>query len=256
MVSDRFADADLTLDAFLGGRLALWQPTAGYRAGIDPVLLAASVPARPGQSVLDLGCGAGAAALCLDARVKGLTLAGVELQPAYADLARRNAAAAGADFEVVTGDLAALPAPIRARSFDHVLANPPYFDEGAHSDPVDKGRAVARSEVTPLAEWVETAAKRLAPRGYLHLIHRAERLPDLLTSAQRHLGSLEVLPLSARAGRAPELMILRARKSGRAAFRLHHPIILHSGERHIRDGESYTPGIVAVLRDGAALTWG
>ena len=50
---------DLTCDDFLGGRLSIWQPRDGYRAGVDPVLLAASVPARAGQSVLELGCGTG-----------------------------------------------------------------------------------------------------------------------------------------------------------------------------------------------------
>ena len=70
-------DDDLTHDAFLGGRLHLWQPRRGYRAGVDPVLLAASVPAKAGQSVLDLGCGAGAAALCLGAREPGLELLGM-----------------------------------------------------------------------------------------------------------------------------------------------------------------------------------
>ena len=87
-----FSDSELSCNEFLGGRVRLWQPLSGYRAGVDPVLLAASVPATAGQTVLELGCGAGAAILCLAARVPGLHLTGVELQPAYADLARRNAA--------------------------------------------------------------------------------------------------------------------------------------------------------------------
>ena len=81
------ADPELTHDGFLGGRLHLWQPRRGYRAGVDPVLLAASVPAQAGQSVLDLGCGAGAAMLCLGVRVPGLDLNGLEVQPDYAALA-------------------------------------------------------------------------------------------------------------------------------------------------------------------------
>ena len=88
---NRFTDDDLSCNDFLGGRVRLWQPKAGYRAGVDPVLLAASVPAEPGQSVLELGCGGGAAILCLAARIPGLQLIGVELQAAYAELAGRNA---------------------------------------------------------------------------------------------------------------------------------------------------------------------
>ena len=70
----RFEDDALSCDAFLGGRLRIWQPRAGYRAGIDPVMLAAAVPARPRQSVLELGCGAGTASLCLAAQPSSSTL--------------------------------------------------------------------------------------------------------------------------------------------------------------------------------------
>ena len=90
-----FGAEDLTDDAFLSGRLQLLQPRKGYRAATDPVLLAACVPAKAGQSVLDLGCGAGTASLCLAIRVPGLRHAGLELQPDYADLARQNASPLG-----------------------------------------------------------------------------------------------------------------------------------------------------------------
>ena len=250
-----FAADELSRDAFLGGRVFLHQPRRGYRAGVDPVLLAAAVPARAGQSVLELGCGAGAAILSLGARVPGLRLTGVELQPAYADLARRNAASNAQEMEVVCADLAELPTALRQRQFDHVIANPPYFRAGAHVSADDPGRRLALGERTPLDDWLAAAARRLAPRGYLHLIQRSERLPDLLAGCAGRLGSVEVLPLAARAGRAPELLILRARKGGRAAFRLHAPLILHEGARHLRDGDGYRPEIARVLRAGAALPW-
>ena len=250
-----FADSELSCNGFLGGRVQLWQPVQGYRAGVDPVLLAAAVPAKPGEAVLELGCGAGQALLCLGARVPGLSLAGVELQPPYAALARRNAAANGQDIEVIEADFSALPEGLKQRQFHHVIANPPYFKAGAHSQARDTGRQVALGEGTPLADWIGTAARRLAPKGYLHMIQRADRLPDMLAGCSGALGSVEVLPLAPRTGRASELVILRARKGGRADFRLHAPLILHEGTRHERDGESYLPQIRAVLRDGAALPW-
>lgn len=242
--------SELTRDAFLGGKLHLLQPKEGYRAGLDSVLLAASVPATKGQRVLDLGCGAGAVSLCLGARVPGLVLTGVELQDSYAELARRNG---GADFEVVAADLSNLPLSLRQRQFDHVLANPPYFDRAASRAARDEGREAALGEATPLAVWVKVAAKRLAPKGLAHFIHRIERLPDVLAAMQRHLGSIEVLPIAPRTERRIELVILRARKSGRAAFRMHSPLILHEGPCHLEDGDSFAPQIREVLRDGAAL---
>lgn len=256
MMTESFAEDALSRDGFLGGRLRLRQPCKGYRAGVDPVLLAASVPARSGERVLDLGCGAGAAMLCLGARVPDLCLVGVEIQPAYAVLARRNAAENGIPAVVHVADLSALPAPLRQAEFDHVIANPPYFRAGAHSRAHDEGRALALGGGgQELGAWVEAAARRLAVRGYFHVIQRVARLPELLAAcAQARLGSVELLPLSARMGREPELAILRARKGGRAAFRLHSPLVLHEGERRT-SREDYRPQIMTVLRDGAPLPW-
>ncbi|MCT8158940.1 tRNA1(Val) (adenine(37)-N6)-methyltransferase [Pseudoruegeria sp. SHC-113] len=244
---------DLTQDAFLGGRLSVWQPRAGYRAGVDPVLLAAAVPAKAGDNVLELGCGAGVASLCLAARVPGLVQAGIEVQPFYAALARRNAEENGVALEVFEGDLAAPPEALKARSFTHVIANPPYFLRNRGTAAPQAGRERAMGEETLLADWLSTAARRLAPKGWLTLIQDAERLPDLLRDMPASLGSLTVLPLAAREGRAAHRVILQARKGGQAAFCLRAPVVMHDGPRHIVDGEDYAPMIRAVLREGAAL---
>lgn len=243
----------MTENAYLGGRVTIRQPAQGYRAGVDPVLLAASVPARAGETVLELGCGVGTAALCLARRVPGITVTGIELQPAYAALARENAAANSLPLEVVEADLAALPFALRQQQFNHVIANPPYFDRNAGSPSKDSGRELAMGEALPFSAWVDTAARRLAPKGIASFIHRAERLPDLLAAMQPRLGSLECVPLQPRIGRVAKLVLLRGRKGGRAAFRLHAPIVLHEGAKHLEDGDDYTAEISAVLRDGAAL---
>lgn len=246
-------EAAFSRDAFLGGRLQVWQPRRGYRAGVDPVLLAAAVDAQPGQAVLDLGCGVGVASLCLGARVGPLRLHGVEVQPEYAALARLNAQAAGLDFTVTTGDLAALPAELRMQRFDHVIANPPYFDRSNSVAAKDAGREVAMGEGLALTDWVAVAARRVVDGGYVTFINRAERLPDLLAAMLARLGSVVALPLTPRRGRDAQLVLLRGRKGGRAAFRLADPVLMHDGAVHQRDGEDYAPVIRAVLRDGAAL---
>ena len=155
------APLETTTDGFLGGRLSILQPRHGYRAAMDPVLLAAAVPARAGEAVLELGCGVGVASLCLGARVAGLRLAGVERQADYAALARANALQNGIAFDVELADLAALPPALRARSFDHVIANPPYFPAGGGTPARDPGREGALREETPLALWVDAGLRRL-----------------------------------------------------------------------------------------------
>ncbi|WP_309665959.1 methyltransferase [Tabrizicola sp.] len=246
-----YPDADLSDDKFLCGKLRLYQPLKGYRAATDPVLLAAACPATPGQSVLDLGCGAGAAALCLGLRVPGLHLSGLELQPDYADLARRNATRNGIALTVVEGDIAHVPASLR-QGFDHVIANPPYYPVGGTPSPV-KSRATAMQTGTPLAAWVDAASRRLNPGGWLTLICGADSLPQVLAAMGSKLGSASVLPLAPRAGKPAPRILLTARKGGRAAFRLLAPFVIHAGPAHDGDRESYTPAANAVLRDGADL---
>ena len=248
-----FPDSALTTDGFLSGRLRLRQPRTGYRAATDPVLMAAAVPARRGESILELGCGAGVASLCLAARVPGVALTGLELQPDYAELARWNAMDNGVALRIVVGDLADLPAELRAESFDHVMANPPYYPARGGTAAADPGRETALREATPLAAWIDTAIRRLKPGGWLTVIQLAERLPDLLAGLDARMGSVRVLPLAARAGRPAGRIILHARKGGRAPFRLCAPLVLHAGPEHLADGEDYTPLVRAVLRDGAAL---
>lgn len=245
----------LTHDAFLGGRLTITQPADGFRAGVDAVLLAAACPARAGDRVLELGCGVGTASLCLGARV-AVDLYAVELQTDYADLARANAAANGQDLQVWSCDLRDMPVDLRSQSFDHVIANPPYFQRSQGTQAADKGRDTALGGDTPLADWLRVAAKRLAPKGWLTMIQRMDRLPDMLAGLPADLGSVQVLPIAARVGRPAHLCVMQARKQGRAPFALMAPFVMHEGAEHLRDGDDYTALARAVLRDGMALPFG
>jgi tRNA1(Val) A37 N6-methylase TrmN6 len=244
-----FAAESLSRDRFLDGRLTILQPKDGYRAAMDPVLLAAAVPARPGEAVLELGCGAGLASLCLARRVPGVRISGLEKQAAYADLAHRNGALNDLMFDVIEGDIAAPPAILRHRSFDHVIANPPYFPSGSGTAARDTGRELAQREDLLLADWVRLGLKRLRPGGRLTFIQAADRLPDLLRALGAGTGSTAVLPIAARLGRPAGRIILQTRKGGRGAFRLLPPFIVHEGASHLKDGDDLTAAAGAVLRN-------
>lgn len=239
---------------FLGGRLRIWQPVSGYRAGADAVMLAASCPARPGQSVLELGCGAGVALYCLGTRVPGLELAGLELQPAYADLARRNGRENHIPAEIVTGDLGQMPQGLRERSFDHVIANPPYFTDGTPAP--DPARHRARHEATDFGTWIGAGLRRLKPGGRITLIQRAARLADILRRLEGAAGDIAILPVAARSGRDAGRVIVTARKGAKGPLRLLSPFIMHEKTAHIQDGEDLSRDARAVLRDGTAIDLG
>lgn len=241
-------DADLlTHDAFLGGKLHLWQPQEGYRAATDPVLLAAACPATSGQSVLELGCGVGTASLCLRTRVD-VQLSGVELQSDYANLARRNATEAGYEMEVIDADLTQLPIEVRVRSFDHVILNPPYYGPGTSSP--NEGRDTALREQTALSTWVDTALRRAGPKGIITVIHLAERIGDLIELLNPRAGLIEIKPISARAGKPAGRVLLRAHKGRASRSILHNPLVLHDGARHLRDGDDYSQAATDILRHG------
>ena len=245
---------NVTIDDFLSGAIKVAQPKLGYRAGIDPILLAASIPAKSGQTVLELGCGVGTASLALAHRVTDLSITGVEVQERYSELARQNAYLNNLPFSVVCADLTALPGEIRDQQFDHVFANPPYFDRSSSTRSDDGGRDRAMGESDELGIWLSVAAKRVKPKGYAHFIFRTERMDEFLRLLPASLGSRVITPIVPRQGRESTLFMAHARKNGRALFRLESPLILHKGAFHQQDGEDYSQKISKVLRDGDALT--
>lgn len=251
--TEPFAGDELSRDDFLGGAVRLWQPKDGYRAGVDPVLLAASIPAKAGETVLELGCGGGAALACLATRVPGLNCTGIEMQPAYAALAQRNLDDNRLAGSVYCADLSNLPADVKSQRFDHVIANPPYFENFRAVAPRSHERAVSRAGALPLETWVSVASKRLKPGGAATFIQRADRLPELMSAFFGCLGALELWPIHPRSLRPARLVLLRGRKERRAAFVAHPPLVLHRGDSHERDADSYTEIVSKVLRSPQSL---
>jgi tRNA1(Val) A37 N6-methylase TrmN6 len=237
-------------DTLLDGRVYLKQPREGYRVAIDPVFLAAAVPAEAGHLVLDLGSGVGAASLCLAARVADCRVLGLEIQPALVALARENIAQNGMSgrVEVMIGGLRAPPPRLAPGSFHHVMTNPPYLEseDGAVSPYPGKATSNHEGEVD-LAAWMRFAVNMLRPKGTLVVIHRSDRLDDLLAALHNRVGEVMIYPLWPKQGRAAKRILLRARKGLNTPMALLPGLVLHE-----EDGR-YTPGAEAVLRDVAGL---
>jgi tRNA1(Val) A37 N6-methylase TrmN6 len=246
------AEPLFTEDRLLGGRVRLRQPAEGYRVAIDPVFLAAAVPAEPHQSVLDVGCGSGAAMLCLAARVPSCRVIGIELQRDLVRLAGDNVILNGMEnrLSVMLGDLLQPPPRLAFGAFDHVMANPPFIERARAAPPVPSGagRATATTEGdADLAAWVRFALAMVRAKGTVTFIHRADRLDALLGHIAGRAGEVVVFPLWAGAGKAASRVIVRARKQVAAPARLAPGLVLHQP-----DGR-FTAPAEAVLRGGEGI---
>lgn len=239
-----------TEDDFLGGRLRLRQPKTGYRVGADSVLLAAAVPARPGERVLDVGTGSGGVAICLAARLPGILVDGLELQPELARFAALNVDLNGlADrVRIVAGDLARAPGDLPRNVYDHVMTNPPYLEGETATAPPEPSKAAAfLSGETDFRTWVRLSLKFVKPFGWLHLVQRMDRLGDLLTALDGRAGDIIIYPLWPKAGQNAKRVIVQARKGGRGPLKLLPGLVLHEA-----DGR-YSAAAEAVLRGGQGL---
>jgi tRNA1(Val) A37 N6-methylase TrmN6 len=249
------AEAELSDDAVLGGRLRLLQPRGGHRFGHDAILLAAAVTAKAGERALDLGSGVGAAGLALAARIAGLAVCLIEIDPDLAALTGENARRNGLADRVTAHCLdATAPAAafasvgLASASFDHVLSNPPFNDPDRHHASPDPARRSAH--VGPdLQPWVATAANLLRPQGSLTLIYRADGLADVLNALSGDFGGLSIVPILSRPNAPAIRIVVRAIKGSGGALTLWPGLLLNEQGRPTAAAES-------ILREGAALSVG
>jgi tRNA1(Val) A37 N6-methylase TrmN6 len=245
------AGLQLTLDHLLGGRVHFRQPARGYRVAIDPVLLAAAVPAGEGDTVLDAGAGSGAASLCLATRVPGCRVVGLEIQPNLHRLASDNATQNGLDRQVETirGDLGCPPPGLAGIRFDHVMTNPPYLAAAvATPSPVRERELASLEQGLDLADWLAGCLCPLKLGGTLTMIHRADRLAEVFAAIDDRLGELVVFPLWPRGdGRPAKRILVQGRKGSRAPLILVPGLVLHD------DDGGFSPVAEAILRHGEAL---
>jgi len=241
------AQMQITDGTLFGGKLRYAQPESGYRTGIEPVLLAAAVAARPGERVLEAGSGAGAGLLCLMARVAGLAAVALEREAVMAGLARQNFAANAQACQIHEGDVAEAAA---LGPFDHVFANPPWHDAASTASP-DALKARAKQVVAGLeAHWARALAAALRPRGSITLIFPAAILPRWLDALAGHgCGAPAIFPLWPREGRAAKLVIVQARRGAAGPCAILPGLVLH-------EGAGYSPAADSILRDGMALDLG
>ena len=241
------AAAETTEDQLLDGRITLLQSKTGYRAGIDPILLAAALDAPPGAAACEFGCGAGAALLAATHRLPDAGFTGIESDPDAAALARRNVALNAMEDRVAIVEADALAVAGRER-FDRVFFNPPFFDDPASLRAPAAEKTTAWLADRPLADWITAGLAALNPGGALVFIHRADRLGEALAALEGRAGAITVLPVQPRVDKPAKRILVRAAKRAKTPLRILPSLILHDDA-----GGQYAAFADAVLRGEAAL---
>lgn len=240
--------ANVDESTVLGGRVRLLQMDAGLRAGLDAVMVAAACPASAGDGVLDLGCGTGAAGLCVRARVE-VTLTGLDIQPELIDLARQSAQLNGWDASFICGDLrdkSLLPAD----AFDHAVCNPPYNQPGQWYDTPDavRSKQLGKKEGDAmLMDWIDCLQRVIRPHGSLAMIHRADHADRIIQALGTRFGALELWPLHPHKGEIASRLVIRALKNRKTPVKMYPGIVLHEM------GGGWTQGVDDILTHGKPL---
>ena len=150
----------------------------------------------------------------------------------------------------MAGDVSAQFSALKLDAFDAALANPPFFDDpDALRGPAPE-KAGAWLADDGLSAWIGFLTKAVREGGTITVIHRADRLRDLLTLLAPKAGSIQVRPIQPFADQPAKRVLVRAVKTGKAPLRLLPALVLHQ-----RDGGKHSAEAEAILRGAADLPW-
>ena len=201
--------------------------------GVDAVILSGFARVKKGEKVLDLGTGTGILPILLEGRTLGSHFTGLEIQPESVEMARRSVALNELEekVEIVEGDIKETAAIFGGSVFDVVTSNPPYMNEGGGLQNPSGPKAIARHEVLcTLEDVVKGAAKVLRPGGRFYMVHRPHRLTDIICTLRQYgLEPKRLRLVCRRAGDAPSLLLLEARRGGRPGLDIAAPLCLEDG---------------------------
>lgn len=245
-----------TRDAFLGDRLWIEQPATGFRAGVDSVLLGASVNGASGE-LLDMGCGTGVAGLVALSGSPALAGTFADKSEAAIAMCTRNLSAnahgrgRAVCCDVTDGAAVREAAGILANRFDVVIANPPYFHWLTATPPHDPDVASAHFHNNQALDlWVRAAVTAARAGAEIVFIHRAEALSRMLASFAKRLGAIRILPVCPAPGMPASRILMRGTKGSRAPLSLLPALALHEHE-----GGPFTEPVNSILRGKSRLDW-
>lgn len=176
--------------------LKIIQNTDYFLFGMDSVLLANMVKAKKEDVILDLGTGSMVMPVIISAKTDSKEIIGVELQEEMYDLAKKNIklnkleerlSVINEDIKNISGIRKEVINITGKDKVDIIISNPPYKVVGTGSESSGDVKYIARHEVKLSLENIfETSAKLLKNKGKLYIVHKPERIVDLLSLGRKY----------------------------------------------------------------------
>ena len=236
---------NFTLDKFLGDKVILKQSKEGLRATSDSVLLAALVPVKKKEDILDVGAGNGVISCCLGKRIP-CSVTAIEIQKSLCTLIKENAELNHLTIEIIQHDILGKNDPLKGKLFHHVVTNPPFYETGKNvrKNPEQKKAYVADFD---LKKWLDYCLKHLRAKGSFCLIHRPEMLAEILPILNQKLGNIEIFPIVSKEGECAKRILVRGYLNKKGPLILHSPLVMHT-----KDNQR-TEFAEKILRSGQAI---
>lgn len=199
--------------------------------GMDAVLLSAFAQVKEGEVLLDLGTGTGVIPLLLEAKTKGKSFVGLEIQEESADMAARSIAYNNCQdkIKILCGDIKEAVKIFGRASFDVVTSNPPYMNENHGLQNPSLPKAIARHEILcTLEDVIAQAAGLLRSGGRFYMIHRPRRFAEIMSLlCQYHLGPKRIRMVHPYLNKEANMVLIEAVRGGNPMVKVERPLILY-----------------------------
>lgn len=219
------------LDDLHRGGYHIIQDPKRFCFGVDAVILSGFARVKRGEDVLDLGTGTGVIPVLLAAKTEGRHFTGLEIQPESVEMAARSVRLNELEerVRIVEGDIKDAAGLFGGSSFDVVVSNPPYMNNGGGLVNPNEAKAIARHEILCTLEDVAAAAgKLLRPKGRFYMIHRPHRLTDILTLLRQYgLEPKRLRFVHPYVEKPPTMVLVEAGRGGRPMVKVDAPLVIY-----------------------------
>lgn len=222
-----------SIDDLEFNNLKIIQNNDGFKFGIDSVLLSDFAKKIKNNSlVLDIGSGSGIISILLSGKTKAKKIVGIEIQKDVADMAKRSVILNNLEdrIEIINDNIKNIENYFENNYFDYIVTNPPYQKNNTGLKSEDEKNLISRHEIEcTLEDIIQKAFKVLKDNGIFYMVHRPERLVDILCIMRKNrIEPKELKLVYPKISSKPSLVLIKGVKNAREFLKVQEPLIIYN----------------------------